>query len=131
MKKLFSILLILICLGSTTAAFAATSDPTQSVLPPTAVGTYNDFNQTIRLDINPSGTNASQFKVYWKRSNTPDVYQSYYVDATPNYQGLNYVWYVRTAFTVPSLGWYDIMVVSVRSDGVTSKPWTGSVDVLH
>lgn len=130
MKKLFTLIMLVLSLGVGTSVFAATSDVTQSVLPPTAVGTYNDFGQAVRLDINPKGTNASQFKVYWKRSNTTDKYQSFYVDATPNIE-IGYIWYKRTGFTVPSLGWYDLMVVSVRSDGNTSKPWTGSIDVLR
>lgn len=128
MKKIILVFVLMMSICS--SAFAATSDPTKSVLPPTAVGTYNDFGQTVRLDINPQGTNAAQFKVYWKRSNTTDKYQSFYVDATPNVE-ISYVWYRRTGFTVPSLGWYDLMVVSVRSDGNTSKPWTGSIDVLR
>lgn len=130
MKKLLVTLMLILSFGISTSAFAATSDPTKSVLPPTAVGTYSDFGQVVRLDINPNGTNASQFKVYWKRSNTTDKYQSFYADATPNIE-IGYVWYKRTGFTVPSLGWYDLMVVSVRSDGNTSKPWIGSIDILR
>lgn len=114
------------------AAITGTCNTTQSALPPSAVGTYNDFGDIIRLDIYVKGTNASQFKIYWAPGyNATSGFQSKYVDATPNYTDPSNQKAVRTGITVPYQGMWTIMVVSVRCDGVTSKPFTTSVDVIR
>lgn len=128
-KKLLMVFVLVLSLGVTTSAFAAT---TTSVLPPNGVQTYNDFGQQIRLDILTSGTNASQFKIYWAAGyNATSGFQSYYVSATPNETISNNQSAVGTEFQVPAIGWYTVWVVSVGADGKTSTAFKTNVNVLR
>lgn len=115
-------------LVETSHAYAATA-----VYAPQSVGTYNDFGEEIRLDINPKYTNASKYKIEWAPGyNVTSGFQSEVISADTNYRTSSYQYVTRTWLSATSLGWWTVRIWSIASDGtVSATPWTGNVNVLH
>ena len=98
------------------------SAPATFVQPVSSVGTYNDFGQSVRMDINPKNTNAASFKVEWEEGYKPSSYShSFTVSSAPNVQNGRYQWVVRTGFQATQMGWVTFKVTSIGSDGSQSK----------
>lgn len=116
MKKTFASFLLIASLFITSQTFAATT-----VSAPLSVGTYNDFGQNIRLDINPKYTNAAQFEIdYASGYNATRGFKTKLVSAETNYKTPSRQYVCRTGVNVSSFGWWTIKVYSIAADGTKS-----------
>jgi hypothetical protein len=124
-KKLLMVFVLVMSIG--TSVFAATN-----VNPPYAVGNYNDFGMSVRLDINPKYSNADKFEVdYAKGYNSTTGFQSFVVDASTNLTISRNQRVRRTGFQADSMGWWTVKVYSIAADGTKSAPFTTNVNVMR